>query len=96
MRLVRDDRHLPALPGPRINANRLQGNGRQAGCHLLPSREHRVIFARIMQRREFLAPFHQLIGHTRHGGNHDSHLMAGIHLSLHAGGDIADTIQISD
>ena len=51
MRLVRDDRHLPALPGPRINANRLQGNRRQAGCHLLPSCNHRVIFARIMQRR---------------------------------------------
>ena len=96
MRLVRDDGHLPALPGPRINANRLQRNGGQARCHLLSGRDHRVIFARIMQRREVLAPFDQLISDARHGGNHDSHLMAGIHLSLHAGGDIADTIQISD
>jgi hypothetical protein len=55
-----------------------------------------VIFTGIMQRREVLAPFDQLIRDTRHGGDHDSDLMAGIHLSLHAGGDIADTIQISD
>ena len=50
MRLVRDDRHLPALPGPRINANRLERNGGQARCHLLTGCDHRVIFARIMQR----------------------------------------------
>ena len=33
---------------------------------------------------------------SRYVRDHDSDLMAGLHLSLHAGGDIADTIQISD
>ena len=55
MRVVGHDRHLPALPGPRLDADGLQRDGQQADRHLLAGGDDHVVFARVVQRRELLS-----------------------------------------
>jgi len=77
------DRDLPALPGTRLNADRLQRNRQQPGRDLFAGRHDGVIFARIVHRRGFAAPFHQFIGLAGHRRHHHGDVMAGIDLALH-------------
>ena len=75
----------------------LQGDGQQAGGHLLAGRDDGVVFARVVQRRE--AP----------GTSATSWLVApamaetttatslpGVDLALHASGDLADAVEVGD
>jgi hypothetical protein len=71
------------MPGARIDAQALQRNRQQPGRHLLAGRHHGVVFARVVQRRELLAPVHQLVGGAGHGGDHDGDLVALHRPALH-------------
>ena len=77
------DRDLPALPGARLDPDLLQGDGEQAGGHLLAGRDDGVVFPGVVQRRELLAPADQLVGGAGHGGDDDGDLVAGVVLALH-------------
>ncbi len=96
MRVRGQDRDLPALPGARGHAHRLQDDGEKPGGHLLAGGDHRVVFARIMQGRGLAAPGDQLIGLARHRGDDDGHIVAGVDLTLDVAGDVADTLDIGD
>ena len=96
MRVIGQNRQLPALPGPRVDAHAFEDKGEQAGGHLLAGCHHRVVLARVMQHRGLLAPFHQLIGHAGHGGDHDGHVVAGVDLALDVARHIADAVEIGD
>ena len=90
------NRDLPALPGARLNADRLQRDRQQARGDLFAGGHHRVIFARVMHGGGLAAPFHQLVGLAGHRGHHDGDVMAGIDLALHMARDVADAVDIGD
>ena len=90
------DRDLPALPGARLNADRLQRNRQQPGGDLFAGRDNGVIFARVVHRRGLTAPFHQFIGLAGHRRHHHGDVMAGIDLALHVQRDVADAVDIGD
>ena len=96
MRVVGQNRQLPALPGSRIDAHAFEDNGEQAGGDLLAGGDHRVVLARVMQHGGLPAPFDQLIGHAGHGGDHDGHIVAGVDLALDVARHIADAVEIGD
>src|SRR3954471_12713584 len=64
--------------------------------HLFARGHHRVVFARIMQRRGLARPSDKLIGRARHRGYDDSDLMASIDLALDVARHIADAVNIGD
>ncbi len=96
VRVVGQDRQLPALPGARIDAHALQHHREQPGGDLLAGRDDGVVFARVMQRRGVAAPGDQLIGHARHGRDDDGDIVAGIDLALDVARDVADAVEIGD
>ena len=55
VRVVGDDRDLPALPGARLDAHRLQHDRQQPGGDLLAGGDHGVVFARVVQAAAGLA-----------------------------------------
>ena len=77
VRAVGAQRDLPACPGARLDADLLQRDGQQAGGDLLAGRHHGVVFARVVQRRQRLAPADELVGDAGHGGDHHGDLVAG-------------------
>ena len=90
------DRQLPALPGTRRDALGLQRQRQQTRGDLFAGGDHRVVFARVVQRRGVAAPGDQLIGFARHGGDHNRDLMAGVDLALHVARHVADAVDIGD
>ena len=96
VRVGGEDRQLPALPGARVDAHALERDRQQPGGHLLAGGDHRVVFARIVQRRGVAAPADQLVGLAGHGGDHDGDLMAGIDLALDVARDVADAVDVGD
>ena len=96
MRAVGAQRHLPAMPGPRLHAPLLQRDRQQPAGHLLAGGDHGVVLARIVQRAQLLAPGDQLVGDAGHGRDHHRHLVPGLHRALHAGGHGADAVQVGD
>ena len=73
-----------------------EGDGEQAGGHLLAGGDHGVVFARVMQRRGLAAPGDQLIGLAGHGRDHDGDLVAGVDLALDVARDVADAVDVGD
>ena len=49
MRVIGQNRQLPALPGSCIDAHSLKDNGEQAGGDLLAGGDYRVVLARVVQ-----------------------------------------------
>ena len=96
VRVVGQDRQLPALPGACIDAHAFQNNGQKPGGDFLAGRDYSVVFTRIVQHRRIAAPSDQLVGHPRHGGNDDGHVMAGIDLALDMARHVADAVEIGD
>ena len=96
MRIGGDDRQLPALPGARGNAHRLQHDGEQPGGDLLAGGDDGVVFTRVVQGRGLAAPGHELVGLAGHGGDHDGDLVAGIDFTLDVMGDVADVVDVGD
>ena len=94
MGVVGAEGNLPALPGPCLDPDLLQRHGDQAGGDLLAGGHHGVVFARIVHRRQRLAPADQLVGDARHGGDHHRDLVARAHFPCDAGGDSADPVEI--
>jgi hypothetical protein len=94
--IVGAQRDLPAGPGTGLHADGLQRDGEQSRGHLFAGGHDRIVFARIVQWREGLAPGHKLIGRAGHGGDDNGHLVAGFHLALDAVGDISDAVEIGD
>ncbi len=90
------DRDLPALPGARLHADRLQHDGEQAGRHLLAGGDDGVVLARVVQGGGLAHPGHQLVGGAGHGGDDDGHLVAGIDLALDVARDVADALDVGD
>ena len=68
----------------------------EAGGHLFAGRDDRVVFPRVVQRRQTLAVRHELIGDSRHGGHHDGDLVPRIDLALDASRDVADAVEVGD
>lgn len=96
MRLAGADRNLPALPGTRLDTERLQGDGQQTGRHLFAGRDHGIVFARVMHRRGVAAPCHQFVGFAGHRRDHHGDVVAGIDLAFDVAGDILDAFDIGD
>ncbi len=96
MRVVGQDRQLPALPGARIDAHAFQHDGQQPGGDLFAGGDHRVVFARVVQGRCLARPLDQLVGGAGHGGDHDGHVIAGVDLALDVARHVADAVEIGD
>ncbi len=96
VRVVGQDRQLPALPGARIDAHAFQHDGQEPGGDLLAGRHHGVVFARVVQHGGVAAPGDQLVGDARHGRDHDGHVMAGVDLALDVARHVADAVEIGD
>jgi len=103
MGVVGPDRDLPALPGPGMDAYRLQHERQQARRHLLAGRHHGVVFARVVDvevrpfgLRGVADPTDQFVGLARHGRNHDRHLVARVHLAFDVPGHVADATDIGN
>ena len=96
VRVVGQDRQLPALPGARFDAHAFQHDGEQAGGDLLAGRHHGVVFARVVQDGGLPAPLDQLVGRAGHGGDHDGNVVAGVDLALDVARDVADAVEIGD
>jgi len=90
------DRNLPAKPRARVNAEILQRQRQQPGCHLLARGDDDVIFARVVQTRDLVGPVDELVGGAGHRRNHDGNLVAGVDLALDAPGDVLDPIDPGD
>ena len=93
---VRLDRDLPALPRARIDAHLLERDGEQPRGHLLAGGDHRVVFARVMERRRRPRPGDELVGRPGHRRDHHRHLVAAIDLALDVSGDVPDAIDVGD
>jgi len=96
VRVIRAQRDLPAGPGAGFHADGLQRDGQQAGGDLFAGGDHRIVFARVVQRREGLAPGDKLVGRTRHRRDDDGNLIPLLHLVFHARCDVADSVEIGD
>jgi len=90
------DRNLPALPGTRLDADRLQRNREQSGGDLFAGGDHGIIFAGIVHGGGFAAPFHQFVGLAGHRRDNDCDIMTAIDLALDVSGDVADAFDIGD
>ena len=96
VRIVGDDGDLPALPGARGDAHRLQHDGEQAGGDLLAGGDDGVVLARVVQGGGLAHPGDQLIGDARHGRDDDGDLVAGIDLALDVARDVADALDVGN
>jgi hypothetical protein len=96
VRIVGQDRQLPALPGAGVDPHAFQHDRQKPGADLLAGRHHCVVFARVMQHGGLPGPLDQLIGDAGHGRDHDGHVVAGIDLALDVARDIADAVEIGD
>ena len=73
-----------------------QHDRQQAGGDLFAGGDDGVVFARVVHRRAFAAPGHQLIGHPRHRRDHHGDLVAGVDLALDMARDVADAVDVGD
>src|SRR5262249_39381531 len=96
MGVVGVDRQLPSLPRARVDAHALEHHGREAGSPLFAAAPHRVVLARIVQRRRLAAPADELVSLARHGGDDDGHVVAGIDLALDVPRHVADVLDVGD
>ena len=96
VRVVGQDRQLPTLPGACIDSHSFENDRQESGSDLFAGGHDRVVFARIMQHGCLAAPFNQLVGDSRHCGNNDRHIVAGIDLALDVPRHIADAVKIGD
>jgi hypothetical protein len=96
MSIGRQNRQLPPLPGPCIYAHPFEHDREKTSGYLLARGHHGIVFPRVMQDRPLPAPRHELIGHARHGGDHDRHLMARTHLAFDMPRDVADALHIGN
>ena len=96
VRIVSEDRQLPALPGPSVDTHVFQHQRQQTGGDLFAGRDNGVVFARVMQRRGIPAPRDQLIGDAGHRRDHDGYIVAGVDLALDVPRDVADAVEIGD
>ena len=96
MRIVGQDWQLPALPRPGVNAHAFEHDREQPGCDLFASGHDRIVFSGIVQHGGLPAPFDQLIGHARHSGHYDGHIVAGVNLALDVARHVADAVEIGD
>ena len=101
MRIVGLDRDLPALPGARVDADRLQHERQQPRRHLLARGDHGVVLPGIVDvevgalgLRRFPDPADQLVGLAGHGRDDDGDLMAGIDLAFDMARDVADAADV--
>ena len=89
-------RNLPAEPGARIDAHILQRDRQEPGRHLLPARDHGVIFACIVQGARLAAPPDEFVGLAGHGGDDDGYVVARIDLAFHMPGHVPDAVEVGD
>ena len=90
------NRDLPALPGAGRNAHLLKHEGEQTGRHLLAGRHHRVVLAGVVELGAVVDPPDEFVGLAGHGGDHDGHLMASLHLAAHVRRHVADALNVGD
>ena len=93
MRLVRAQARLPAEEGPGRHAQALQGDGQEADRDLLAGGHHLIVFGGVVGGGiQLLDPAHELVRGTGHGGEHDGHALAPIHMPLDPAGHVADAV----
>ena len=97
VRVVGEDRHLPALPRARRNAHVLQHDGQQPGGHLFARGDDGVIFARDRRasRRRWHQPTSSLVLPDM-AETTTATSMAGLDLALDVARRIADALDIGD
>ena len=96
MCVVGQDWQLPALPRSRVHAHAFERDCEQSGGDLFPGGDNRIVFAGIVQHGRLSRPLDQLIGHARHGGDDDGHVVAGIDFALDVACHVADAVKIGD
>ena len=74
----------------------LQRNREQAGSDLFASRDDRVIFAGVVQRRQFPRPGHKFVGLAGHRGDDNRDAIAAIDLALNLEGDVSDSLEVGN
>jgi hypothetical protein len=94
--VIGEDRHLPPRVGTGGNPHFAQDDGHEPGRDLLARGDHGIIFARVVQRRGLVDPADELVGFTRHGGNDNGHLMAGLDLAFDVAGRLPNALDIGD
>ena len=96
MRVVGQERDLPALPGAGAEPHVLEHQCEQAGGDQLARGDDGVIFRVVEMRACLLAPGDELVGLAGHGGHDDRDLMARVDLAFDVPRDIADALDIGD
>ena len=96
MRVIGQDRDLPALPGAGLDADILQHDGEEPCGHLLARGHDGVIFPRVVQQRSLAAPGDEFVGLSGHGRDDDGDFVAGFDLAFDVPRDIADALDIGD
>ena len=102
-------RDLPALPGPRPQAQGLQHQRKKPGRDLLAGRHHGIVFATVIMSRglaAILLPLleapglfdkgHKLVGGAGHGRDDHGASMTCVGLPLHMRGNVADPTDVGD
>src|SRR5262249_8050160 len=69
---------------------------KQAGGDLFSGGDNGVVLAGIVQHGRLSRPLDQLVGYTGHGGDDNSHIVAGIDLAFDVASHVADTVEIGD
>ena len=96
MRIIGQDRNLPALPRAGIDSNVLQRDRQQPRGDLLAGGHHHVVLAGVMQGREFPRPADQLVSGAGHGRDHHGNLVACVDFALDVAGDVPDARDVGD
>ena len=96
MRIGGQDRQLPALPRPGIDAHVGEGDRQQPGRHLLAGGHHRVVFPGIVGLRGLAAPAHQFVGLARHRRYDHGDIVTGVDFALDVVRDVADALEVRD
>ncbi len=96
MRLGGQDRNLPALPGPGLEAVLLQRDGEEARGHLLARSDDGVVLGLVVQRVGILDPADELVGLARHGRDHHRDIVTGPNLAGDVLSDVADPVEVRD
>ena len=90
------DAGLGAGERDRVDAQRVQGHGRQGNGRLFAGGEQDVHLALVGQRHDLLGQFDEIVGHAAHGGNDHDDLVAPGAIPRHARRDVLDPVGVAD
>ena len=96
MRVVGDERDLPARPRARLEPHVLEHQRQQSGRHEFAGGDDGIVFRVVGMGACLPAPRDQLVGLARHRGDDNRDFEARVDLPFHMRGDVADAWKVGD